>query len=482
MGAVALLALATGGRRQAVPSLAAAVLLLVLVSPGPGGQPGLRPLGPRHRGPAGARPAVAGSCSPRRLPGWAGRRARGARRGPGRLRTGHRRDQRARSACSPCRPTCSPRRRSRRRRSSASARRCSRRSACRSPGCRVAGLPAGRLAGARRARRRRPALRQPAVARRAPAVRCCSPLAQPSPCSSRCSAPAAAGPARGDRRGGGRRWGGLSPGRAGLAAARLVPRRCATSGRATRSSPAPARTARWWSTPAPTRARSTPACAGSASAPVPLVVLTHPHADHVDGLPGVLRGRSVGGGRGRPVGRPAAAGRPGRGRRRRAPGCRRSGPRCRRCAALGGAALERARADAAPTAAPASDPNNDSLVLRLEVAGDVVLLSGDVEPEAQADLLASGVDLRADVLKVPHHGSAYQDPGVPGGRRHPRSRSPASGPATATATRPRAPWTGCCAGRRPQLPHRPGRRHRAGAPGRGGLGVVARHGSGTGPP
>ncbi|MCW2621573.1 MAG: comEC, partial [Frankiales bacterium] len=57
-----------------------------------------------------------------------------------------------------------------------------------------------------------------------------------------------------------------------------------------------------------------------------------------------------------------------------------------------------------------SDPNNESVVLRVTVAGVVMLLAGDVEPEAQADLLASGVDLRADVLKVPHHGSAHQDP------------------------------------------------------------------------
>jgi competence protein ComEC len=49
-------------------------------------------------------------------------------------------------------------------------------------------------------------------------------------------------------------------------------------------------------------------------------------------------------------------------------------------------------------------------VLRLETHGVVVLLTGDVEPEAQRDLLASGADLRADVLKVPHHGSAHQDP------------------------------------------------------------------------
>jgi competence protein ComEC len=39
-----------------------------------------------------------------------------------------------------------------------------------------------------------------------------------------------------------------------------------------------------------------------------------------------------------------------------------------------------------------------------------VLLTGDVEPEAQRDLLARGVDLQADVLKVPHHGSDHQEP------------------------------------------------------------------------
>jgi competence protein ComEC len=36
-----------------------------------------------------------------------------------------------------------------------------------------------------------------------------------------------------------------------------------------------------------------------------------------------------------------------------------------------------------------------------------MLLTGDVELDAQADLLHAGTDLRADVLKVPHHGSRY---------------------------------------------------------------------------
>jgi hypothetical protein len=39
-------------------------------------------------------------------------------------------------------------------------------------------------------------------------------------------------------------------------------------------------------------------------------------------------------------------------------------------------------------------------VLRLEVGSTSVLLTGDVEPEAQRDLLRRGSDLRATVLKL----------------------------------------------------------------------------------
>jgi competence protein ComEC len=39
-----------------------------------------------------------------------------------------------------------------------------------------------------------------------------------------------------------------------------------------------------------------------------------------------------------------------------------------------------------------------------------VLFTGDLGAAAQARILATGVDLRADVLKVPHHGSADVDP------------------------------------------------------------------------
>jgi competence protein ComEC len=58
-----------------------------------------------------------------------------------------------------------------------------------------------------------------------------------------------------------------------------------------------------------------------------------------------------------------------------------------------------------------SDPNNNSLVLRAEVGGRRLLLAGDAQVEEQADLLAAlGAEaLGADILKVAHHGSHYQD-------------------------------------------------------------------------
>lgn len=48
--------------------------------------------------------------------------------------------------------------------------------------------------------------------------------------------------------------------------------------------------------------------------------------------------------------------------------------------------------------------------MMVEVGGLRILLTGDLEPESQRAVLASGADLHADVLKVPHHGSAQQDP------------------------------------------------------------------------
>lgn len=51
------------------------------------------------------------------------------------------------------------------------------------------------------------------------------------------------------------------------------------------------------------------------------------------------------------------------------------------------------------------DANNNSIVLRVEHGENTFLFMGDAEEEEEADILRSGVDVGADVLKVGHHGS-----------------------------------------------------------------------------
>jgi competence protein ComEC len=144
---------------------------------------------------------------------------------------------------------------------------------------------------------------------------------------------------------------------------------------------------------------------------VPLLVLTHFHADHVDGITGVLAGRQVGA-----VETTRLLDPPG-----------------------GVSEVDEAASGAGLTAAPAtyaatsvvgpitmqvlwplpdsptvgpgdgSTANEASVVLLVQVAGLRLLLTGDVEPEGQAELARLLPGLHVDVLKVPHHGSRYQD-------------------------------------------------------------------------
>jgi competence protein ComEC len=145
---------------------------------------------------------------------------------------------------------------------------------------------------------------------------------------------------------------------------------------------------------------------------VALLVLTHSHADHIDGISGVSAGRPVGG-----------------------------------LAVAPGALDDPAYADVAPWVKSNDVPvrelpygstgsvgdltwrvlgpppsavddaggdeavNDSSVVLAVRTSGVSLLLTGDVEAPAQAALLQwDARALRADVLKVPHHGSADQDP------------------------------------------------------------------------
>ncbi|MFJ2741853.1 ComEC/Rec2 family competence protein [Streptomyces sp. NPDC087440] len=148
---------------------------------------------------------------------------------------------------------------------------------------------------------------------------------------------------------------------------------------------------------------------------VPLVLLTHFHADHVSGLSGVLRGRDVGAIRTTSLAAPAER-----------------VEFVRRTAARAGVpvaavrAVERYRIGALdgwvlwpppPPAAVPGEPNDASVTLFVRYEGPggalTLLLPGDLEPAAQQALLRAHPALPpVDVLKVAHHGSARQDPGL----------------------------------------------------------------------
>lgn len=74
---------------------------------------------------------------------------------------------------------------------------------------------------------------------------------------------------------------------------------------------------------------------------------------------------------------------------------------------LGAAVPRTALADAG---GESSQENNGSVLGLVTTPGLSVLATGDLEREAQEAVMRAGVDLRVTVLKVPHHGSASQDP------------------------------------------------------------------------
>jgi competence protein ComEC len=142
---------------------------------------------------------------------------------------------------------------------------------------------------------------------------------------------------------------------------------------------------------------------------VPLLVLTHDDADHISGITGVFDSRQV---------EAVAVSRYGAGssgRRRVVTVANAHGltpfPVLPGWSYQAGALDIQALVPPEPITGTESDSNNNCVVLRVTGRGTSVLLTGDAGPEEQRALRESGADLHADVLKVPHHGSAYQDPG-----------------------------------------------------------------------
>jgi competence protein ComEC len=140
---------------------------------------------------------------------------------------------------------------------------------------------------------------------------------------------------------------------------------------------------------------------------LPLVLVSHLDADHVGGLAGAFAGREVGQvatatlapSDDRAADFAALVERAGGRRLTLVPGDRRS---------VGGVTLEVLAPD--PRRATGGAAANDlSMVVRAEARGLSILLTGDLGADAEARLRRSGTDLRADVLKVPHHGSDDAD-------------------------------------------------------------------------
>ncbi len=188
---------------------------------------------------------------------------------------------------------------------------------------------------------------------------------------------------------------------------------------------------------------------------MPLVVLTHFHADHVDGLAG--RARRARGRRGRdhPAARPARGRRGGRRPPDRRAWCRARAVRRR----PGRSARSRLQALWPPPDSPTTGPgdgstaNDASVVLLVEVRGRPD--PADRRRRARGPGGAGPGAARgcgSTCSRCPHHGSRYQDerlaalarrPGRAGlGRRRQRLRPPG---AARRWTRSRRPARGCCA-------------------------------------
>ncbi|RJO70139.1 ComEC/Rec2 family competence protein [Nocardia panacis] len=171
---------------------------------------------------------------------------------------------------------------------------------------------------------------------------------------------------------------------------------------------------------------------------IPLLILSHPHADHIGGLAGALQGRAVAAIAVGPGELVAEAPRPANHRAAHGVSHAASGGHgesgdIRTVIALAHAGriplielaagevfrfgtveldilapIDSGRRPTQPL--PNDEANNRSIILTATTATTRILFTGDAEADAQRALLRSGALVRADILKVPHHGSRTTAP------------------------------------------------------------------------
>ena len=128
------------------------------------------------------------------------------------------------------------------------------------------------------------------------------------------------------------------------------------------------------------------------------VIATHEHDDHIGGMPEALTGFSVGGiwsSSAIPISW---------WKNHVFPGMKEQSVQIKKpvfgdCFALGGAAVQFIN-----PMEKAENANDLSLAIRITYGNSVVLLMADVETEAEQSILKTGIPLKADILKVAHHG------------------------------------------------------------------------------
>jgi competence protein ComEC len=114
---------------------------------------------------------------------------------------------------------------------------------------------------------------------------------------------------------------------------------------------------------------------------IPLLIITHGHADHIAGWPGVTKGRKVGQTWYQNVKR---------------------GARAQLQSTQGPVDIEVLWPDSG-----SYDLNNSSIAVRITTPDYTLFAGGDMEPLSQS--LIASTTREVDIYKVCHHGSAYQD-------------------------------------------------------------------------